>query len=1156
MLGKYRAGVFISTLSAALTASLAIALAGTAGAGATPVQAGSGTPAAGTAKSGADQVRVLKDKESMVTLLTGDRVTVSGDGKGLSVQPGAGRAGMRFVSWRAGDRVHVVPADALPLLRSHQLDERLFDVTLLREFGYDDRRKDLPLIIKAAGPSTPAAGTPGRASLRASLTAPDGPGVQVTRELPDVNGVAARANKAQLGELWRTLTGEPPVSSRPGSPPALPDGTPTLRGGASMVWLDGLRKPTLDVSVPQIGASTAWKAGHDGRGVTVAVLDTGIDVTHKDLAGKVTAAQNFTDGAEDNKDHVGHGTHVASTIAGSGAASDGKYRGAAPGASLLDGKVCSVQGCAESSILAGMQWAADRKVSVVSMSLGGPDLPGIDPLEEAVQTLTTSSGVLFVVAAGNDGQDSTIESPGSADSALTVGAVDKTGQLAPFSSRGPRVDGALKPDITAPGVGITAARSADADLPAVAGAYTTMSGTSMATPHVSGAAAILKQRYPQWSPAQLKATLMGTASPNPALGGYGQGAGRVDIARALDQTVMATPASVSFGKQLYPHTDDKPVTKTVTYTNSGKVGVTLALKVETLGPDGKPSPAAMFRLGAAQVTVPASGTASVTVTADTRQGTLDGFHTGRIVATGAGGIAVRTPFAVEREKEAYDLNLVHLDRQGKAAGEIWTLVVRTDGPTTAFFWVQKPDQSTLRLPAGQYAIQSQVTSPDRSVAFLAQPRVNLRAKTTVRLDARLAKPVSLTPPEPAVSSLSIIETVAFGTQLGIGMSSITDSFDGIYAARIGPAGKVNTFRSNAFSFQAKPGPDRTAFASPGGYNLAYFFDGQMFDGLTRKLRTSDLAAVKHQFSGQAPTRGVSRAFPVLPGKVASLWRQDLAFPLPFTRTDYYNTDAGVQWERNFSEITTPAAPDDPAVTISTQYAEPKAYRKGTTTTERWNGAPYGLTLANPVQAFEFLSRAQDRLVVAPSPYGDAAGHYGNSDAGTGHITVLRDGTTIADVDKSGLFVDVPAEPATYTVKTRDTRPAPSRLSTQVETAWSFRSGHVDGEDFQRLPVSVLRFAPKLDARNTARTDSTLKIPVIVERQPGTAAARTTSLKVQVSFDDGKTWTDAPVTTEDGVAVAKVKHPTTAGFVSLRATGADADSSSVQVTITRAYEITR
>src|SRR5581483_4591653 len=103
-------------------------------------------------------------------------------------------------------------------------------------------------------------------------------------------------------------------------------GSRALRAEVGRVWLDGMRKVADDVSTPQIGAPQAWAAGYTGAGVPVGVVDTGIDGTHPDLAGKVVAAKDFTtDG--DLLDHVGHGTHVASIITGSGAASGGRYEG-------------------------------------------------------------------------------------------------------------------------------------------------------------------------------------------------------------------------------------------------------------------------------------------------------------------------------------------------------------------------------------------------------------------------------------------------------------------------------------------------------------------------------------------------------------------------------------------------------------------------------------------------------------------------------------------------------------------------------------------------------------------------------------------------------------------------------------------------------------
>ncbi|GAA2319633.1 hypothetical protein GCM10010149_85440 [Nonomuraea roseoviolacea subsp. roseoviolacea] len=334
----------------------------------------------------------------------------------------------------------------------------------------------------------------------------------------------------------------------------------------SRIWLDGLRKPVLEGSVKQIGAPVAWERGYTGAGVKVAVPDTGVDATHPDLAGRVSAQADFT-GSSDATDRNGHGTHIASTIAGSGAVSGGRYTGVAPAAGILAGKVCATS-CEESAVLAGMEWAGEQGAKVVNLSLGGNDTPEIDPLESAVATLTRRYDMLFVVAAGNSGNERSVESPASADEALAVGAVTRSDELADFSSRGPRAaDSAIQPEITAPGVGIVSARARDA--PVEEGSHVAMSGTSMSTPHVAGAAAILAGQHPDWSAGTLKAALMGSASPNPAVGVFDQGAGRVDVGRATAQAVTAEPGGVGFGVQQWPHDDDKPLLRQITYRNRG-----------------------------------------------------------------------------------------------------------------------------------------------------------------------------------------------------------------------------------------------------------------------------------------------------------------------------------------------------------------------------------------------------------------------------------------------------------------------------------------------------------------------------------------------------------------------------------------------------------
>jgi subtilisin family serine protease len=228
---------------------------------------------------------------------------------------------------------------------------------------------------------------------------------------------------------------------------------------------------------------------------------------------------------------------VASIVAGAGE----KQRGVARDAKIALGKVGD-RVMFESHILAGMEWAAvEVKAKVVNMSLGGPDTPDADPLEQAVDTLSARTGALFVISAGNDGLAGTVGSPGSADAALTVGAVDRDDMKASFSSAGPRKgDHAIKPDVTAPGVEIMAAAPAGtAD-----GPYVAHSGTSMAAPHVAGAAAILAQRHPDWNGARLKAALIGSAAPNGSATPYQEGAGRVDLVRALAQPVVETTGNV------------------------------------------------------------------------------------------------------------------------------------------------------------------------------------------------------------------------------------------------------------------------------------------------------------------------------------------------------------------------------------------------------------------------------------------------------------------------------------------------------------------------------------------------------------------------------------------------------------------------------------
>ncbi|MET8042970.1 S8 family serine peptidase [Micromonospora sp. NPDC005215] len=1056
-----------------------------------------------------------------VTLLTGDRVTVTASGS-AAVRPGPDRAQLRFLTTRDRGQLIVLPEDALPLVRAGRVDRRLFDVTGLIAAGYDDARRDnLPVLV-----------TGDAGARRRVAAAPTG--LTVTAELPAVGGVAATADKKRVTEVWAALTG---TGARVGT-----------AGVADRIWLDGRRHVTLDHSVPQIGAPAAHQAGFTGQGVRVAVLDTGIDAGHPDLTGRLAESHNFTE-ATDAGDTVGHGTHVASIIAGSGAASGGKYRGVAPDATLLNGKVCDEQGCLESAILAGMQWAAvDKHADVINMSLGGSDTPDVDPLEAAVESLTAQTGALFVISSGNDGSDGSVSSPSTAESALSVGAVDRDDALADFSSRGPRVgDGGLKPDLTAPGVDIVAARGDGTLLGDPVGEkYVALTGTSMAAPHVTGAVALLAQQHSGWAGAQLKATLMASAKPHPEQTAFQQGAGRVDVARAITQRVVSDPVSVAFGQPAWPHDDDAPIARTVDWRNDGPDPITLDLTLDVTGPDGQPAPAGMFTLAASQVTVPAGGTAGTTATVDTRLGT-DGYWTGRIVARSGTAVAV-TPVAVHREVESYQLTVRHLDATGAAAEGYFTSLVRLDNLQS--YELYDPDGTVdIRLPRGRYGLVSSIFTGDVDAASLARPELVIGDDTAVTLDARKARPVRSAVPDrsakPALVDIGATFLAPDGASSGFGILSF--DFTGLATGQVGRAVSGKQFVSTISSQWA----DLEVAHSPYLYALSETFPGRLPTGFDKTYRSSELATVTQQFKGgYSGLKGERVVYPHLDPDLSG-WAAGVPTVVPGQRVEHYNT-RGVRWS---SELTFWA----PVEEWWTEFragltTEPRAYRPGRHTRESWGSAPYGPSFPTPRWPGQGVTRLGDDIQVDVQLYGDAEGHPGGSFVDTARTALYRNGVLVGESPDAGFGeFAVPPGAAAYRLEVSAKRSF-TDLSTEVSTAWTFRSRHVPGADYRRLPVSAIRFTPPLDADNTARAGRSLVIPVQVKRQPGVAGSRLTKLTVDVSYDGGRTWQAAQVRHGGHGWTATVKHPAGAGHASLRATARDAAGTTVTERIIQAYRL--
>ena len=553
-----------------------------------------------------------------VTLVTGDRVVLrdeTGGRRSVVFEPAEGRDEIDVHQVEIDEDLYLFPSDTLPYLSG-----------------------------RPPGPGALQHRRPGRGGVRRRLARrrtadrhhDRRPAVAVR---PDRGAIRASRSRASTAARSASTRERHP---RSGSRSPAPDGRVSPPGSRSCGWT-ARSTPTSTAASPQIGAPTAWEAGYDGTGVTVAVLDTGVDAEHPDLAGQVGAEQNFSE-SDTVQDGFGHGTHVAATIAGTGAGSDGLRKGVAPGATILSGKVLDDEGSGwESDIIAGMEWAVGADADVVNMSLGGGPTDGTDPLSEAVNELSDTSDTLFVVSAGNDGPGaSTVGTPGAADSALTVGAVDRDESLADFSSRGPRLgDLAIKPDITAPGVDIVGGpRLRDRHGHAGRRALHRASGTSMAAPHVAGAAALLAAQHPAWTGDQLKDGLVSTARPADLTEvRAGRRPGRRDPRRH--------PGRLRHRHREpgQPHPGQHgPVTEQITWTNTTDQDVELDLDLDVTKLSGDAPAAGALTLGDDSVTVP--GRLQRHGPADRGPAHLGhGRYAGQLVATG-GDVTVHTTVGV------------------------------------------------------------------------------------------------------------------------------------------------------------------------------------------------------------------------------------------------------------------------------------------------------------------------------------------------------------------------------------------------------------------------------------------------------------------------------------------------------------------------------
>jgi subtilisin family serine protease len=1172
--------------SVAMPMALAVVLAGSVGAGDLAAAAAAAPAAAGASpglSSAAGATALPAGQAWRVTLLTGDVVgveAVGGRPPVVTISPGPGRQKVIFAKYvDSRGHIMVVPQDVAPLV-GRVLDPALFDVTTLIRDGDDNaRRADLPLIVQGEdGASAAAAAAAVSSALRPERTLSSLEAVAVTE--PRTAGARAGGVLAQMAS----------AAARAGRV------TPAITRNVRYIWLDRTVRATsgevsgsssvtrhIDHYLTQIGAPAAWRAGDTGRGVTVAVLDTGVNAAHPDLKGQIVAEQNFS-ASGGMADKVGHGTFVAGEVAGTGAASGGERRGVAFGARLAIGKVLNDDGSGqESAVIAGMQWAASR-AKVISMSLGD-ETPsdGTDPMSEALNRLSATHHVLFVAAAGNSGPaDGTVDSPAAAADALAVGAADATGALASFSSRGPRAGNfAIKPEIVAPGVNITGDRAAGTTMGSpLSGRYTTASGTSMATPLVAGAAAVLAAVHPGWGPARLKAALVSAARG--ASGGdvYEVGGGMLDVAAAVTGTVAAEQAVADLGD--IPFGTTHPVTRTLHWSNTTRKPVILNLSAELADRGGRPAPAGAISLSSNRVQVPARGSASVTLSVDPVLLDRDpGLYEGHVVAR-VGHQAVRTPVGILAAPRTYALTVHAIPLPGTAAGKMFAsaAIVNVDDPALFETSVNLgslagtaaaagSDTATVQVPAGHYWVIGELddltSAANERSALVGQPEVTVEGNTAVSLNGAAAVPVTASvtghPTQPIEESVHVERSFA-GQVAGFDVLAFggSNSAPVLYAQPSGPA--------SAGSFRAY-----TSFrlVSPGASQHPYLYDLWHPAGTRIPASLADTITLARQ----ATLARVDERFYALDGRHSPIFDTRYGLdPAGFlavdnlgqvpggsVRTDYVSTGAGIRWDQEVappfrvggqnlqgdwvivvprfarlapgsrqsaSWVRQPFAPGPYSATaMSTSLCAPQATtrRRGDIHVELTDlqDLPDGFDCLTAIGALTSTSRTM-RL------------YRGSHLAGTGH-------SPVADFT-------VPATSASYRLSYADNTAGVLPVSTRTATTWAFRSAPPAGLGAARIPLLLVSYDLPLNLDNHPDGDTAV---LTVARVAGTPAARVTGLRLWTSTTEGKTWHAAPVRALGSGRYAVTLPRATAGqSVSLRARAADTAGSSIDQTIITAY----
>lgn len=511
-------------------------------------------------------------------------------------------------------------------------------------------------------------------------------------------------------------------------------------GAVRKVELDRKVFVNLRDSVPLMNATAVWRLldanvrNITGFNITIAIIDTGVDYTHPDLGGcfgsgcKVAGGYDFVNLDSNPMDDHGHGTHVAATAAG-----NGTLNGVAPDAIVYAYKVLSAGGSGSySQVISGVERATDPNndgvysdhLDILSMSLGGGGDEN-SALSLAVDR-AVDRGVVAVVAAGNSGtSDGAIGTPGSALKAITIAATDKNDAIAYFSSRGPTANKNLKPDVAAPGVSICAAEwdSAWSSSRCIDTKHVSISGTSMATPHIAGLAALLLQKNRSWTPNMVKSAIV-TTSKNLGQSVFAQGSGRANALNATNAKMLAFPAVVSFGKVSASNISQSVVIKNIHRSE-------MAFNITATNVTDGTNYYSIATANVSSVTIQSQQNVTINLSIDigSRGGTFYGY-----INITSGAENYRIPFAFVRLTEV----TVTVKNGTSALTPVIILVFDNNlvNYKWAYYWTFSGGTYTFTVPSGNYTAVAlgDANMPDTTYILAGNGSAVIGSNTTIALN--------------------------------------------------------------------------------------------------------------------------------------------------------------------------------------------------------------------------------------------------------------------------------------------------------------------------------------------------------------------------------------------------------------------------------------